>query len=170
VYRSDVPKPGGRGWWWGASLEIETLRPPSPWKNTSCWWWWRKFKLRKKMMVVATNEIWFAYEECTASCLQTRSKTSGNTPFSWTTAGVGGCWWMLAAAAENQTKPREKQYNNLLRRKPKSFGNKISNNNTKSWENDANLRKEKVPELSLSLSHTHTLSLSEFLEKKTEEG
>lgn len=33
-------------------------------------------------MVVATNEILFAYEECTASCLQTRSKTSGNTPFS----------------------------------------------------------------------------------------
>jgi hypothetical protein len=33
-------------------------------------------------MVVARNEILFAYEECTASCLQTRSKKSGNTPFS----------------------------------------------------------------------------------------
>jgi hypothetical protein len=33
-------------------------------------------------MVVARNEILFAYEEWTASCLQTRSKRSGNTPFS----------------------------------------------------------------------------------------
>jgi len=80
-----------------------------------------------------------------------------------------GCWWwMLAAAEENQTNREKNNTTIFFGENQKASENQISKNNTKSWENDANLRKEKVPEL----SHTHTLSLSlslsqrEFLEQK----
>ncbi len=79
----------------------------------------------------------------------------------WTTAAGGGCWRLLLKTKQN----REKNNTTIFfGENQKASENQISNNNTKSWENDANLRKEKVPELSLSLSLS--LSLREFLEQK----
>jgi hypothetical protein len=72
-----------------------------------------------------------------------------------------GCWWwMLAAASENQTKPREKQYNSLRRRKPKSFGKP---NQQQQYQKLRKRYKSSQREISLSLREN-------FWSKKTEEG
>ncbi len=63
----------------------------------------------------------------------------------WTTAAGGGCWRLLLKTKQNREK------NNTIvfgGGNQKASENQISNNNTKSWGNDTNLRKERFLSLS----------------------